>query len=72
MSTIQLDHCGNWYSLRIWPDGIGLHYRRFIEPESGILAYCDIDTDLKAWHLKLWQPRHERLMNRMAKLLLVN
>lgn len=69
MTEIELDRIGNWYKFKIWPDGRGIGNRRFIDDESRILAFCDID--LKAWHLAFWQPRHERIARRMAELLMV-
>lgn len=68
MSKIELDRCGNWYKFKIWPDGQGAGKRRFIDDESRILAFCDID--LKAWHLTWWQPRHERIARRMIRMMI--
>ena len=67
MSEIEIDRCGNWYSFKVWPDGCGTGKRRFIDNESRILAFCDID--LKAWHLAWWQPRHDRISRKMAEIM---
>ncbi|MEG4807908.1 hypothetical protein QUA82_09790 [Microcoleus sp. F8-D3] len=70
MNKIKLDRCGNWYHLKIWPDGYGTGKRRFIDIETGIPAFCNIDSKSKAWHLTWWQPRHERIAGRMAKMMI--
>jgi len=67
MSKIELDRCGNWYKFKIWPEGRGIGKRRFIDGDSGILAFCDIS--LKDWHLSWWQPRHDRISRRMAEIM---
>lgn len=72
MAEIFLDRCGNWYGLLIWPEGKGPYKPRFIAADAKILAYCDLDTDSKNWHLKQWQSRHERLARRMAKMLVTS
>ena len=71
-AEIQLVRCGNWWQFIIWPDGFGLHNQRFIDADSSILAYCDIDDKSKSWHLKTWTPRRERIARRMARMLAVS